>query len=128
MKIASLVARIVLGLLLLAGGIVPFVVGSSPPPAPGIAGVVNTALYASHWILFVSVVQILIGISFLTNRFVPVALIMAAAFLYNSFAYHLTTSPMILPMWLLGTVLWLLIALRYRKLFAPIFAAKPPVD
>lgn len=125
MKIASIVARIVLGLLMLLGGVVPFVL-SSPPPQPGMAGIVNNALYASHWILFVSTVQILIAISFFTNRFVPVALIMMAAFLYNSFAYHLVTSPMVLPMWFLGTILWLLIALRYRTLFAPIFKPKPP--
>ena len=127
MNIASTIARILLGLLFAFGGIVPFIFGS-PPPQPGMAGTVNHALYASHWILFVSVVQLLIAISFLSNRFVPLALIMMAAFLYNSFAYHLATSPMVLPIWLLGTVLWLLVALRYRALFAPIFAARPEPD
>ena len=124
MIIASTIARILLGLLFAFGGIVPFIFGS-PPPQPGMAGVVNHALYASHWILFVSFVQILIAISFLSNRFVPVALIMMAAFLYNSFAYHFATSPAMLPIWFVATVLWLLVALRYRALFAPIFAATP---
>ena len=124
MIVASTIARIALGLLFAFGGIVPFVIGS-PPPQPGMAGLVNHALYASHWILFVSFVQLLIAISLLSNRFVPVALVMMAAFLYNSFAYHLATSPWALSLWFVGTVLWLLIALRYRALFAPIFAAKP---
>lgn len=124
MSIASTIARILLGLLFTLAGIAQFVF-RTPPPQPGLAGIVNHALYASHWILFVGFVQVLIGISFLSNRFVPVALIMLAAFLYNSFAYHLATSPIILPVWFAGTILWLLIALPYRALFAPIFAAKP---
>jgi hypothetical protein len=75
--------------------------------------------------LFVGFAQFLIGISFLSNRFVPIALIMMAAFLYNSFAFHLGTSPALLPLPVLATGLWLLVALPYRALFAPIFAAKP---
>jgi putative oxidoreductase len=124
MIIASTIARILLGLLFVFAGLVPFVF-PSPPPQPGLAGIVNHALFASHWMLFVGFAQLLIGISFLSNRFVPIALIIMAAFLYNSFAFHLGTSPALLPLPLLATVLWLLVALRYRALFAPIFAAKP---
>lgn len=127
MIIASTIARILLGLLFVIAGLVPFVF-PSPPPQPGLAGAVNHALFASHWMLFVGFAQLLIGISFLSNRFVPVALIMMAAFLYNSFAFHLGTSPALLPLPLLGTALWLLVALRYRALFAPIFAAKPVIQ
>ena len=123
MIIASTIARILLGLMFLVAGIAPFIFAA--PAQPGMAGIVNHALYASHWMLFVGFVQVLIGISFLSNLFVPVALIMMAAFLYNSFAFHLTTSPMLLPMWFLVTVLWFLVALPYRALFAPIFAARP---
>jgi putative oxidoreductase len=127
MTIASTIARIILGLLFVLAGLVPFVF-PSPPPQPGMAGTVFHALSASHWMLFVGFAQLLIGISFLSNRFVPVALIMLAAFLYNSFAVHLVTSPALLPLPLLATVLGLLVALPYRALFAPIFAAKPEVS
>jgi hypothetical protein len=124
MIIASTIARILLGLFFVFAGLVPFVF-PSPPPQPGMVGTVFHALSASHWMLFVGFAQLLIGISFLTNRFVPVGLIMLAAFLYNSFAVHLTTSPALLPLPLLATALGLLVALPYRALFAPIFAAKP---
>ena len=123
MSTASTIARILLGIWFGFAGIAGFVF-ASPPPQPGTAGVVNNALYGSHWIWFIAFVQLLIAIAFLTNRFVPVALIMLAAFLYNSFAYHLLTSPMLLPMWFVGTLLWLIVALRYRGLFAPIFQAR----
>lgn len=127
MIIASTIARIFLGLLFVLVGLVPFVF-QSPPPQPGIAGIVNHALFASHWMMFVGFAQLLIGISFLSNRFVPVALIMMAAFLYNSYAFHLTTSPALLPLPIVATVLWLLVALPYRALFAPIFEPKPELS
>lgn len=127
MILASKIARILLGLWFGLAGIAGFVF-SSPPPQPGIAGVVNNALYGSHWMWFIAFVQVLIAVSFLTNRFVPVALIMLAAFLYNSFAYHLITSPMLLPLWFGATALWLVVALRYRGVFAPIFKAQVPMD
>ena len=123
MTIASTIARIVLGLFFFVAGLVPFVF-PSPPPQPGLAGTVFHALFASHWMLFVGFAQLLIGISFLSNRFVPVALIALAAFLYNSFAVHLGTSPALLPLPIVATVLGLLVAWPYRALFAPIFVAK----
>ena len=124
MTIASTIARILLGLVFALSGLVPFIF-PSPPSQPGMAGTVNHALFASHWMLFVGFAQLLIGISFLSNRFVPVALIMLAAFLYNSFAFHLLTSPALLPLPLVAAVLGTLVALPYRALFAPIFAARP---
>ena len=124
MIIATTIARILLGLAFVLAGLVPFVF-PSPPPQPGLAGSVNHALFASHWMLFVGFAQVLIGVSFLSNRFVPVALIMLAAFLYNSFAFHLGTSPALLPLPLVATALGVLVALPYRTLFAPIFVAKP---
>lgn len=122
MRTASTIARILLGLVFGLAGVAGFV--GSPPPQPGIAGVVSHALYGSHWMWFVAFVQLLIGISFLTNRFVPVGLIMLAAFLYNSFAYHLLTSPMLLSLPIVVTVLGVIVAQPYRALFAPIFKAR----
>lgn len=124
MSTASRIARILLGVLFVIAGLVPFIF-PLPPPQPGMLGTLIHALFASHWMLFVGLAQLLIGISFLVNRFVPIALIMAAAFLYNSFAFHVTTAPALLPLPILASLLWLLIALPYRRLFAPIFAARP---
>lgn len=122
MSTARSIARIFLGLVFGLAGIAGF--AGSPPPQPGIAGIVNSALYGSHWMWFVAFVQLLISVSFLTNRFVPVALIILAAFLYNSFAYHLLTSPVLLPIPIVATVLGFFIAQPYRALFAPIFKAR----
>lgn len=123
MKIASLIARILLGLLFVFAGVFTFFL-KSPMPVPGIAGEVNLALFQSHWILAVALAQAVAGILLLVNRYVPVALIILAAFLYNSFAFHVLTSPQGLPMFGIAFVLWFTAAWPYRAAFAMLFNAK----
>lgn len=126
MTTATTIARIVLGLLFTAAGTMPFFM-STPPPEPGLAGAFNEIFFHSHWALFVGTAQLTLGILLLANRFVPLALIILAAFLYNSFAFHITMAPGSLPAPIVVTALWLLVSLKYRSLFAPLFAAKPLV-
>lgn len=124
MKIVAIIARILLGLLFVFAGGSDFFI-SSPPPQPGLAGQFDTLFFASHWVLFLGAAQFTVGALLLVNRFVPVALIMLAAFLYNSFGFHVTMSPSILWAPAICTALGLVVAWPYRRLFAPIFAAKP---
>lgn len=124
MKIASTIARILLGLAFIAAGVAGLLI--APPPQPGLAGEFTTAVYASHFMNFVSAAQLLLGALLLVNRFVPVALVMLAAFLYNSFAFHATMAPSGIIAPILVAALFVLAALPYRALFATLFAAKPP--
>jgi putative oxidoreductase len=126
MNIAATVARILIGVLFIFAGASAFFF-SSPPPMPGLAGEFNDAFFKSHWNLFVAAAQLVLGVLMLVNRYVPVALIILAAFLYNSFAFHLTMLPQTLFAPAIVLVLWLLVALKYRPLFAPIFAANPVI-
>jgi uncharacterized membrane protein YphA (DoxX/SURF4 family) len=124
MKIAALVARILLGLVFAGLGSQPFFI-HNPAPQPGLAGEFNTLFYQSHWVQFVALAQVVAGLLLLANRYVPVALIIIAAFLYNSYAFHITMMPLGLVAPLVATILWLLVALQYRDVFAPIFRARP---
>jgi putative oxidoreductase len=122
MNVATTVARLVLGLgFVFAGASVFFI--SSPPPEPGLAGAFNDVFFKSHWVIFVGAAQLAVGVLMLSNRFVPVALIVLAAFLYNSLAFHLTMAQSSLWSPAVVFALWLLVAMKYRQLFAPIFAA-----
>jgi putative oxidoreductase len=125
MNIAVTIARVILGLLFAFAGASAFFM--TPPPEPGIAGTFLSTLYTTHMMLFVSAAQFLLGVLLLVNRFVPVALIMLAAFLYNSFAFHITMAQAMLPVPVVVLALWFLIAWSYRALFAPLFVAKPSV-
>ena len=124
MKIAALIARILLGLVFAGLGSLPFFI-QNPPPQPGLAGEFYTVFYQSHWVQFVAFAQVVAGLLLLANRYVPVALIIVAAFLYNSYAFHITMVPILIALPIVATILWLLVALQYRDVFAPIFRAKP---
>lgn len=124
MNLVITIARILLGLIFAFAGTIPFFM-STPPPLPGLAGTFNQVFYASHWALFLGVAQIVIGLLLLANRFVPVALIMLAAFLYNSFAFHITMAQSGLPAPIIVLVLGYIVARPYRAVFAPLFASAP---
>ncbi len=117
MNIAATIARILLGVLFVVAGVMPFIM-SNPPALPGLAGEFNRVFFASHWAQFIGAAQIIIGVLLLINRFIPIALIMLAAFLYNSFAFHLTMAQSALPAPFIVLVLWLIIAAQYRSRLA----------
>jgi putative oxidoreductase len=123
MNIARIVARVLVGLLFIFAGGSDFFV-TTPPPIPGLAGTFNDVFFKSHWVYFLAVAQIAIGVLLVSNRFVPVALIMLAAFLYNSFGFHITMAMFAIWAPIVVTALGLFIAWPYRAIFAPIFKAK----
>jgi putative oxidoreductase len=69
--------------------------------------------------------QVLGGVLLLLGYFVPLALTVLAAELYNMLAFHLTLAPATIAPALLASVLWLLVFFQYRDSFKGIFIAKP---
>ncbi len=124
MRIAVLVARILLGLLFVFSGIFAFI-PFNPPPQPGLAGQFQDMFFATHWVKFVEIVQLIVGVLLLTNRYVPLALITLAAIIANILFFHIALQPRTLPIPLVVVVLWVLVALQHRASFAPLLAAKP---
>ncbi len=126
MQVARTVVRILIGLLFVFAGVMTFVI--APPPQPGLAGTVSEALYRSHWSFFVAFAQIALGALFLWNRYMPIALVILFAFLYNSLAFHLGTSPAFAPVPIVIAALAVFVAWPYRAAFAPLFRAKPEMN
>jgi hypothetical protein len=123
MNITRTIVRVLIGLLFIFAGVLTFLI--APPPQPGLAGAVNDALYRSHWSLFVAFAQIVLGVLLVTNRYIPFALVILFAFLYNSFAYHLGTSPIVLAIPIVVAALAVFIGWPYRAAFSALFTAKP---
>ena len=69
--------------------------------------------------------QVLGGLLLLSGRFVPLALTLLAAVLYNILAFHLTMAPATIAPGLVASVLWILVFLQYRESFNSIFSPKP---
>jgi putative oxidoreductase len=124
MKTVSIIARILLGLMFFVFGLNGFLNFMHGPPLPGVAGTFLNALLASHFVYFVSVVQVIAGAFLLVNRFVPPGLALLGPVLYNILVFHITMQPSGLPIGLIATILWLLLVWRLRDYFVPLFVQK----
>ncbi len=124
MKIVSIIARILLGLMFFVFGLNGFLQFIPAPPIPGQAGAFVSVLAQSHYVFFVSGVQVLAGALLLVNRFVPLALTLLAAIIANILVFHLTMQPSGLPPGLFVAILWCVLAWRHRAYFEPLFVQK----
>jgi putative oxidoreductase len=126
MKIASIVARYLLGLTFTVFGLNGFLnFIHQPPPTNPIALQFLVSVSESHFAAFFFAMQLLGGLLLLSGYFVPLALTILAAELYNILAFHLTLAPASIPPALVAAVLWVLVFLQYRESFKGIFSAKP---
>ncbi len=125
MKIASIVARYVLGIMFTVFGLNGFLnFIHQPPPSNPLAIQFFVAVSTSHFAAFFFAVQVLGGLLLLSGYFVPLALTALAAELYNILAFHLTLAPATIAPALVASVLWVLVFLQYRDSFKGIFGAK----
>ena len=130
MKITSIVARYLLGLTFTVLGLNGFL--NFIPPGPPLANPLATqflvAVSTSHFAAFFFAVQVLGGLLLLSGYFVPLALTLLAAELYNILAFHLTMAPGSIAPALVACVFWILVFLQYRESFKRIFSAKPALQ
>ena len=126
MKIASVIARYLLGLMFTVFGLNGFLQFiHQPPPANPLAMQFLAAVSASHFAAFFFALQLVAGVLLLSGRYIPLALTILAAEIYNILAFHITLAPAAIGPGLLAAVLWVLVFLPYRDSFKGIFAAKP---
>ena len=124
MKIASTVARYLLGLMFTVFGLNGFLhFIPQPPPANPLAIQFLVAVSVSHFAAFFFALQVLGGLLLLSGFFMPLALTLLAAELYNILAFHLTMAPSSIVPALVACVLWILVFLQYRESFKGIFSA-----
>lgn len=127
MKIASTIARYLLGLIFaFFGSNVLFQFLPNPPLPPGPAKDFTTVMAATHYFAVVGFFQLVPGILLLVNRYVPLALTVLAAELVNILATHILVMNGVglFPIPIVVVILWLLVFWRVRSAFAGIFQAK----
>ena len=129
MKITSIIARYLLGLMFTVFGLNGFLnFIHQPPPTNPLAMQFFIAISASHYAAFFFGMQLIGGLLLLSGTFVPLALTILAAELYNILGFHLTLAPASIAPALLASVLWILVFVQYRASFKDILAAKPAVQ
>ena len=125
MKIVSIIARYLLRLMFTVFGLNGFLnFIHQPPPTNPLALQFLGAIIASHFATYFFAVQLIGGLLLISGFFVPLALTLLAAELYNILAFHLTMSPGTIAPALVACVLWILVFLQYRESFKGIFRAK----
>ena len=75
MKIAVVIARILLGLPFLIFGLNDFFHFIPMQPIPGDAGVLVTIMYTHGWLIFHGLLYVIAGVLLVVGRYVPVALV-----------------------------------------------------
>ena len=125
MKILSLIARILLGLLFLifgANGFLNFIPQPPMPDSP--AARFGTLLMTTHYMHFVCAIMVISAILFLIGRYVPLALVLIGPVIVNILLFHTLMAPATIGPGALAAVLWLIVFIHVRSAFAGIFQAK----
>ena len=128
MKIAVLVARILLGLMFLIFGLNGFLNFLHMPMPPGPAGQYMGVLFLSHYLHVVFLLEVIGGVLLLSGQFIPLGLVLLGPVLVNILLFHTFLFPSGFPPALFTTVLWFIVFYGVRKAFAGIFAQKVPVS
>jgi len=121
MKIATIIVRILLGLIFVVFGSSAFLRFLPMPPLPqGLAGLYLKAFFESGYVYVIGGMQVIAGLLLLIGRFVPLGLTILAAIIFNIWAFHILMAPEGFPPALLVTALELFLLWRYRENFAGI--------
>jgi putative oxidoreductase len=124
MKIASTIARYLLGIIFGVFGLNGFLhfIPGQPPPGP--AANFAAALGATHYWVIIFLSQVVGGALLLINRYVPLALCILGPVIVNILGFHAFMAPAGLPMAVVVAILWILVAIRNKKHLAGIFAQR----
>jgi putative oxidoreductase len=125
MKIVTLIARLLLGLVFVVFGLNGFLNFLSMGPMPsGLAGQFVGALVLSHYFWVVAALQVVGGALLLVNRFVALALVLLGPVIVNIILYHVFLNLAGIPLAIFVTVLWLIVFYRHRQYFSGIFTQR----
>jgi len=121
MKIATVIVRILLGLIFVFFGSNAFLHFLPMPPLPqGVAGEYLHAFFVSGYVNVIGGFQVIGGLLLLIGRFVPLGLTILGAVIVNIWAFHLLMAPEGLPPAVVVTILELFLLWSYRDRFAGI--------
>src|SRR2546430_15562927 len=125
MKIVTLIARILLGLIFVVFGLNGFLNFLSMGPMPsGLAGQFIGALVLSHYFWVVAALQVAGGALLLVNRYVPLALVLLGPVIVNIILYHVFLNASGAPLAIVAVVLWGIVFYSYRQYFSSIFVQR----
>jgi uncharacterized membrane protein YphA (DoxX/SURF4 family) len=119
-------ARVLLGLIFLVTGFNGFL-NFLPAPTTMPQGALGFSLALAktgYMVPLVSGTQVVVGALFVSNRFVPLGLAIAAPLIVNILAFHAFLMPALAAPGVLVAILEVFLAWRYRRAYGPMLAAR----
>jgi len=127
MNKVTLIARVLLGLNFLVVGLNGLLHFMPEPQESGVAAHFLDAMNASHYMDVIWVVEIVSGALLVINRFVPAALAILAAVLFNIAIFHIFMARVDYAASVIAIVLWAIAIIPERGAFRPLLTATPKV-
>jgi uncharacterized membrane protein YphA (DoxX/SURF4 family) len=119
MKIATIIARVLLGLIFVVfGSNIFFHFIPMPEQKPSLATDFSKALMQSHYMYVVGFLQVAGGLLLLIGRYVPLGLTLLGPVIVNILLFHIFLQPTGRPMAIVVSVLALFLLWRHRANFA----------
>ncbi len=93
MKVASVIARYLAGVIFLVMGLNGFLNFIHLPLPGGVAGQFMGVLYVSHYLWVIFAFQVVAGVLLLVDRYVPLAVSILAPVIVNILTFHALMAP-----------------------------------
>jgi len=118
MKILTIIARVLVGLIFAVFGSNAFLHFLPMPPMTGHVGEFIGSMYATGYLTAIAALQVIGGLLLLIGRFVPLGLTLLGPIIVNIDLFHIFMDHSGLPMAVIISVLSLFLLWRYRESFA----------
>ncbi len=125
MKIARIVARVLLGFVFAAAGLFSLLKQGKMSGMPDDATTFLNLMVAHNYTVFTSLIMLIGGLLLLIGRFVPLGLVLLGPILVNILLFHFLFHVAGSATGLVCTALELFLIWVYRASFRGIFAANP---
>jgi len=126
MKILTIVARVLLGLMFVVFGLNIFLHFIPMKPIPGDGGTLMGLMFMHGWFSLYGFIEMVGGAFVLFGRYVAVGLILLGAMIVNILLFHLTLAPQPAAMapGILAAILEIILLYAYRASFKGVLSAK----
>ncbi|WP_263383441.1 DoxX family protein [Granulicella arctica] len=125
MKIAIVIARILLGFVFFASGIVSILKLGKMGGMPADATNFMTLMVEHNYTVFIALLMLIGGLLLLVGRFVPIGLVLLGPILVNILLFHILFRVPGIITGLICTALEVFLIWAYRISFRGLFAAAP---
>ena len=127
MKIAIVIARILLGFIFAAAGLFSLLRLGKMGGMPADAMTFMTLMMAHNYTTFVALIMLVGGLPLLVGRFVPLGLVLLGPILVNILLFHFLFQVPGSVTGLVCTVLEVFLIWAYRPCFRGLFTASPKI-